>query len=426
MAPRTFLTHPYSAYLNRDVPREDEELTHVGPGTPGGEYLRRFWQPVAFSADMGQRPRRIRILGEDLVLFRDGGGHVGLLQLYCSHRGASLEFGLVSERGLRCCYHGWLYDVDGAILETPGEPRSSSLKARLCHGAYPIHQYNGLIFVYMGPPAHRPPFPIYDTFELPGYRRVLTSWVWPCNWIQIRENAMDPAHTYFLHTIVSGAQFNDEFGMMPEHEWHETPLGLVYVATRRVRDLIWTRICEVILPNIHQFPSNWNDLDEERIFIRPMLLDWAVPLDDTHTMIIGFYLQDERSDVDVKALLEDVPGQSPHRPYPERQRRPGDYEAQVLGRPVTVHALEHLASTDRGVTMFRTLVRKGIRAVGAEALDRISVAGEGQVVPTYAQDTILRIPANGGSEEADRELLRETGRKVLAGHYLPPAAAPRR
>src|SRR2546425_379824 len=123
-----FLTEPYGAYLNREVPREDTELTHVGPGTPCGEYLRRYWHPVAHSQDLKDLPLPVTIMGEDLVLFRDLRGRVGLLQRHCSHRGASLEFGLISERGIRCCYHGWLFDIDGRILETPGEPPTSKIR----------------------------------------------------------------------------------------------------------------------------------------------------------------------------------------------------------------------------------------------------------------------------------------------------------
>ena len=115
----TALNTPYSAYFHRDSPQEDVELTHVGPGTPCGEYLRRFWQPVAHSDELKDLPLRIRIMGEDLVVFRDGAGRAGLLELHCSHRGTSLEFGRVEKQGLRCCYHGWLYDITGEILETP-------------------------------------------------------------------------------------------------------------------------------------------------------------------------------------------------------------------------------------------------------------------------------------------------------------------
>lgn len=417
MSDRVFITAPYSAYLNRADAKEDEELTHVGPGTPGGEYLRRFWQPVGFTADLRGRPRRIRILGEDLVLFRDGSGRYGVLQLYCSHRGASLEFGVISEKGLRCCYHGWLYDVDGKILETPAAPPDAVLNHGLHHGAYPTHEYRGILFVYMGPPGTVPEFPVFDTCELPGYRYELTSWVWPCNWVQIRENAMDPAHTYFLHTIVSGAQFSQEFGEIPEHDFHETPYGMVYVATRRIEDLIWTRICEVVLPNIHQLPSNWNEATEEQIRIPPFLFDWAVPIDDTHTMIIGFYVHPEHSTVDARKLLEEVPGQMPNRPYLERQRQPGDYEAQVLGRPISVHSKEYLIPNDRGVVMFRKLLRQQIRALKSGDEKRLKLKRPTDLIPTYAQDTIVRTAAAGGDPEDDRRLLVDTGRKVLAGQY---------
>src|SRR5881396_3179339 len=161
-----FLNVPYGAWLARQVPAPDPLLTRTDPGTPCGEYLRRFWQPVAFARDLKDVPLRIRIMSEDLVIFRDRRGSVGLLQLNCAHRGTSLEYGLVSERGIRCCYHGWLYDVDGRILETPGEPASSTIKQRFFQGAYPTREAAGLVFAYMGPPDKRPALPIYDTFSL--------------------------------------------------------------------------------------------------------------------------------------------------------------------------------------------------------------------------------------------------------------------
>ena len=128
----------YGGYLHREVPEEDSDLTHVGPDTPCGEYLRRFWQPVCFADELKDLPLRLRVMGEDLVAFRDRSGAAGLLELHCPHRGTSLEFGLVGDKGIRCCYHGWLFGVDGTILETPGEPADSTLKDRLFHGAYPV------------------------------------------------------------------------------------------------------------------------------------------------------------------------------------------------------------------------------------------------------------------------------------------------
>src|ERR671922_3120842 len=240
-----FLNTAYRAYDHRERPEEDAELTHVGPGTPCGEYLRRFWQPVITSEELQDLPRRLRIMGEDLVAFRDQSGAVGLLELHCPHRGTSLEFGLVSEKGIRCCYHGWHFDVDGTILETPGEPPDSTLKDRLCHGAYPTHEYNGIVFAYMGPPDQQPPFPMYDSFSRPGYRLIPgQKYYYPCNWLQILENAMDPVHTAFLHTIVSGSQFTDQFGEVPELDFVETPVGMIYIATRRVDENICARMVE--------------------------------------------------------------------------------------------------------------------------------------------------------------------------------------
>jgi nitrite reductase/ring-hydroxylating ferredoxin subunit len=115
----------YAGYFHRDVLEEDAELTHVGPGTPCGEYLRRYWQPVCFTDELQDLPLRLTILGEELVVYRDLSGAVGLLELRCPHRGTSLEYGLIGTKGIRCCYHAWLFDVDGTILETPGEPADS-------------------------------------------------------------------------------------------------------------------------------------------------------------------------------------------------------------------------------------------------------------------------------------------------------------
>ena len=219
-----FLSQSYGAYDHRDVPPEDAPLTHTGPGTPCGEYMRRFWQPVIFSDDLKDLPIPLKILGEELVAFRDKSGNVGLMELHCPHRGTSLEFGILCDHGIRCCYHGWQMDVDGKILDTPGEPPDSTLKDRLYQGAYPVHEYNGIVFAYMGPPDLMPPFPMFDSYSRPGFRMIPgRKYFYPCNWLQILENAMDPAHTAFLHTIVAGSQFTDEFGVLPELDFAETP-----------------------------------------------------------------------------------------------------------------------------------------------------------------------------------------------------------
>ncbi len=140
---------------------ENDLLTRVGPGTPAGEMLRRYWHPIAFINELKKRPLRRRLLGEDLVVFRDDRGRLGVLALRCSHRGTSLEFGHLEDGGLRCCYHGWLYDVGGKILEMPGEPADSTFWQRLRHPAYQVQELGGVIFAYLGPePA--PLLPRYD------------------------------------------------------------------------------------------------------------------------------------------------------------------------------------------------------------------------------------------------------------------------
>lgn len=420
---RQSLSQPYAAYYEGDPPPEDAELTHVGPRTPGGEYLRRFWHPVAFSHELGDLPQRIKILNEELVLFRDRSGRTGLLKLHCCHRGASLEYGLVSEHGIRCCYHGWLFDVDGRILETPGEPPQSTIKERFFQGAYPTREHAGLVFAYMGPPDKRPALPIFDTFALPGYRTVPgMKYVMPCNWVQIKENCMDPVHTAFLHTRVTDTQFTSSFGVIPLLEWREAPFGMYYIGARRVDDRIWVRICDWLAPTGHQFPPNWEDASREKIFGRPNATHWVVPIDDRTTLNIDIRHFDERDQIDERKLELVKFGQTDDRPYEERQRLPADFDAQTGQGPIAIHAREHLGNTDRGVVMLRRMIRQGIRDV-QEGRDPLGIVREeGGVIPTLCQDTVLRIPP-AATAEADAALMREVGRKVADGYYVknPPA-----
>ena len=406
-----FISTPYSAYLHRERPGEDEELTRVGPGTPCGEYLRRFWQPIIRSSELTDLPQRLRILGEDLVVFRDKRGAIGLLELYCPHRGTSLEFGLIGEKGIRCCYHGWLFDVDGTILETPGEPADSTLKERLFHGAYPVHEHEGLVFAYMGPPKKRPAFPVLDTYHLPDYKliaRVPT--VWECNWLQVKENSMDPAHLAFLHTLPGSEGFTADLKELGEWDWMETPIGMVYVDTRREGDRVWVRVADFILPNIHQFPPNADPMAQRNSINRPLATTWAVPLDDTHTMQIGYYHAPGGRELRRGAGF----GQDASRPYKERQRVPGDYDAQVsIHGGVARHGLEHLAATDRGVTMMRNMIRRGIRAVrNGEDLD-YRILRNGPAIPTYCHDRVISGIALAPTPQGDRRLLRELARSMV-------------
>lgn len=401
-----FLAETYGGYNHRDVPEEDAELTHVGPGTPCGEWMRRYWVPVAYAHDLKDLPKPIRILAENLVIYRDKRGVIGLLERHCSHRGCSLEFGIVGEQGIKCCYHGWRYDYDGTILETPGEPDDSTLKDRLCHGAYPTHEHLGIVFAYMGPPEVMPPLPVYDTFLEPDMKTVLMdSHIFPCNWLQVKENSMDPAHLYFLHTTVSTVQFKEDLAIESEMDFMESPGGMVYIDTRRLDEGVWVRISDFIPPFIHQFllnpPGKRQSVDHgERTH-------WAVPVDDTHTMFMGICRLREGDPVPAGTGF----GQTADRPYEERQRVPGDYDAQVTQRPIARHGLEHLGVTDRGIIMLRNLVRRGIRANQdgqhpEQPLDKAEIR-----VPTFSSGTVLSVPQAPTFAE-DRQLLRDTGRRV--------------
>jgi phenylpropionate dioxygenase-like ring-hydroxylating dioxygenase large terminal subunit len=419
---------PYSGYRRRAVPAPDPELTRVGPDTPCGEYLRRVWQPVAMLSELGERPLALRILCEDLVLFRDKSNRIGLLHKHCSHRGASLEYGIPMERGLSCCYHGWTYDIDGAILDAPAEPPESRIKERLCHGAYPVHVHDGIVFAYLGPPERRPPFPIFDSARA-GADAAPFSLRMPCNWLQCYENTQDPVHVVYLHTRMSGAQFGDASGATQVIDYRQTTLGMINVQSRRWGPHFWNRTTETILPNANQGGAVWEAADRRKIFQRVAFARWMVPIDDTSTQIIGWrYFSDEldpqrlgdRSKVGKQSI--DFIGQTEEeRSYTERQRAPGDYEVLVSQRAIAVHALENLASSDQGVAMLRRLIRRGIRALGeGREPDPYPVGADG-LVATYCQDTVWPMALAG--EAQDRAALARFG-KIVADATIDSAALP--
>jgi len=401
-----------SAY-GRQTPPPDYELTCVEPGSPMGELLRRYWQPVCLSEELKDLPRKEKLLGEEIVVFRDKQGRVGALEPHCAHRGTSLEWGQIEERGIRCCYHGWVYDVDGRCLETPGEPAGSRLKERIRQGAYATHEFAGLVFAYLGPPDRRPAFPIYDSYDVPGHRLMpAAKFVLPCNWLQVKDNSMDPVHTAFLHALSSGYQFTEAFGAVPELDWKLTDAGMVYLATRRVGDLVWVRVCDFMPPNVHQFTREIEEANAPKAASRPVVIRWAVPNDDTHTTNFELAQVDPAWRLTTEQVAQAGFGQSGDRPYAERQRFPADFDAQSSQRTIAVHALEHLASTDRGVIMLRRIVRDGIRAVARGGDPDGTRWPEGKPIRTFTQDVVLRIP-RGVSAEADRRLLRATGRSVI-------------
>lgn len=408
----------YGAYYRPVSVPVDEELTRVARGTAGGEYLRRSWQPVCLSSEIGELPKTVRMLGENLVVFRARGGEVGLLERYCSHRGASLEYGLPTEQGIRCCYHSWHFARDGTILDTPNDP-DSAIKETLCHPAYPTHEYKGIVFAWMGPPEERPAFPVLDSYDQPDTQVVPFSLYFPCNWVQVLDNTQDPIHSCFLHTRVSGPQFAVSWGELPELEYLTTPIGMVNVNVRRWKDKIWARTTDMMLPNLNQTGALWLTAERDETFLRTALTRWMRPTDDTETQMIGWRYFNHRVDPEGKGDLGQVGsgkidfiGQTEdERPYEERQRVPGDFEAIAGQGPIALSATWNLNGGDRGVAMMRAIIRENMHAV-RDGEDFITLEHADKVdgiVPTYTQDTVVKIPPNGGD---DRALMRKIGRKV--------------
>ena len=414
---------PYSGYYHRPRVDTDTFLTDVLPDAPCGEYLRRYWHPFMLESELGDLPVPVRLLGEDLVVFRDGGGRLGLLHRHCIHRGTSLEFGIVADQGIRCCYHGWQFDVDGTILDTPGEPAHVRIRERHCQGAYRVQAMHGLLFAYMGPPELTPELPRYDSFEHPGDNQLVPfNMRLPCNWLQIVENGADPIHNAFLHAIVSGEQFSPAFKVLPELDFPETPLGYLSMATRKVGDFVFVRASDMILPNVGQFPTGGNQVTEESFGVRPYLTRWAVPLDNDNSLYIGLAHLNSYNDPD-GALSPElygeelIPfiGQTGDRPYRDRQREPGDYDAVVSQGTSANRKAEHLGTTDKGVVLIRRLLAHAIKAtLDGEPLAQPHHKVVNGHVRTYASESVIKLPDKELLES--KQELAEFGRRAALAY----------
>lgn len=417
---RRMLTETFGGY-HRSIPKVDQTLTAVNRGSGMGEVLRQVWQPVALSSEVDELPKSIRMFGEDLIVFRSKKSGVGILDRHCSHRGTSLEFGIPSDEGIICCYHGWHYAVNGRIIETPGDPPGNNLKDKLCHAAYPAMEYEGLIFGYFGPPEDVPEFSVYDSFKIPDDRLVPYSLTYPCNWLQVHENVMDPIHAVFLHTRVTFTQFTEAWGLLPDMQWIDTPTGMIYITTRREGDLVWTRSNDIILPNLGQVGyvlEGGNRLKNFGNVGRVGITRWTTPVDNENCKVIGWrhFHTDQNPDGlhnDEECGLETVDffGQTGERPYAERQRLPGDFDAQVSQGAVANHNTEHLTACDQGVMRLRRNLRKELKRVAAgERLRKSPLRLPNGTVPTYCHDTVIRLAGINADNEAD--ILQQIGQDI--------------
>jgi nitrite reductase/ring-hydroxylating ferredoxin subunit len=272
---------------------ENELLTRVGAGTTMGMLMRRYWMPALLSEEIPLPdcpPVRVRLLGEDLVAFRDSEGRVGLLGEHCSHRGTSLFFGRNEACGLTCIYHGWKYDVDGNVLETPAEPPDSDFKNKIHHTSYPCREIAGIVFTYMGPREKMPLFPAYEWVSLSAERMHVVKSYLECNYLQGIEGDFDSSHTTFLHcnNLADLARLNRDGA--PALEAEETGYGMRAISIRKLgENQSYVRISPFIMPAFSIVPGPATarfDENNSRAF------RFWIPIDDTSTWFYILTMRD--------------------------------------------------------------------------------------------------------------------------------------
>ena len=377
--------------------QENDELTRIGSGTGAGAVLRRYWQPAALSAELdGPRPVvPVMLLGERLVLFRDSGGKLGLMNRHCPHRGADLCYGRLEDNGLRCPFHGWHFDATGQCVEQPGEPEDSRMHENIRVNAYPVVERNGIVFAYMGP-GDPPEFPELDCFAAPDSHVFAFKGRWQCNWLQALEVGIDPAHASFLHRFLEDEDPNEGYGKQfrdkaanteipmtqllreyprPEIRVEETNYGLQLIALRALADgRMHVRITNQIFPQAICIPLS-NEMT---------ITQWHVPIDDEtcywYSMFTSFgnpvnkqVMREQR--LKEHSLPEYAPLKNADNQYgfnPEEQRTQSytgmgldinvhdQWAVESMGR-IQDRTQEHLGKTDVGIIRYRRLLRNAIR-----------------------------------------------------------------
>ena len=268
---------------------ENELLTQTGPGTPAGELLRRYWQPACLSEELkpGGAPLPVKLLAEDLVVFRDEQGRVGVLDIHCSHRGADLSYGRLEDGGLRCIYHGWLYDVCGKVLEQPGEPNGGDNRHTIRQPAYPCREVAGVVFAYLGP-GEPPLLPNYEFLQVPDSHRFVSKIYHECSYLQSNEGNIDPVHLSFLHRQLRDNERDNRRGvagseaspnalysadLAPRIDVELTDFGVRIFTVRSLEnDKIYFRTSNFIMPNFSSFPGQTAPDGYS--------VNWHVPIDD--------------------------------------------------------------------------------------------------------------------------------------------------
>ena len=389
---------------------DNERLTRTGPGREMGALLRSYWQPAALASEMSpERPvKAVRLLGEDLVLFRRDDGGWNLISRFCAHRGVDLSFGRLEDGGLRCLYHGWLYGPDGRCLEQPAEPEHSRFAEKIRIASYPCRERNGIIFAYLGGGAP-PPFPNYDCFAAPREYTFAFKGLWECNWLQALEGGIDPSHVSFLHRFVNddprevyGQQFSEEVAgtgqklselvgehYRPDIEVEQTDDGLRVFAVRQLtEDVMHVRVTNLLFPNAFVVPFG-----NSKVFTQ-----WHVPIDDEHhywyMVLYDFAEQTDQERLLAQRLSEvSLPD---YRPLRNRSNEWGfdaaeQRETTFTGMGLDINVHDQWAVESMGSIQDRTVERLGVsdRAVTANRrllLRSLSAFQAGQRLPAHPHD----------------------------------------
>ena len=375
---------------------QNELMTRIGPGTPAGQLLRSYWQPVALVDELQEaRPvKAVRLLGEDLVLFKDQEQY-GLLGRHCAHRGADLAYGRLENGGLRCSFHGWLFDAKGKCLETPAEPAGSRLCEHIRHRAYPVTEKSGILFAYLG--AGEPPaFPHFDCFVAPNEYTFAFKGYWDCNWLQALEVGIDPAHASWLHKYFEdedpsrsyGRQFRaasagSEIPMSkvlrefdrPEIRVERTPYGMRLQTLRKIDEVkTHLRVTNVLFPQAFVIPMS----------PEMTISQWHVPVDDYGCYWYAIFTS-FGAPVDKETMrsqrLKTYPAPD-YKPIFGRSNgwgfNPDEQRARTftgMGFDINIHdqfacesqgriqdrTRENFGTTDKGIVLFRRLLLDAIR-----------------------------------------------------------------
>lgn len=358
-----------------ETPEQNQMLTQVSRGTPMGELMRRYWQPFAAAEDLATHwTQKVRLLGEDLILFRNREGGLGLIAEQCPHRRASLLHGIPTERGIRCPYHGWEFNGKGECLHQPFEADNPRLRANAATEAYPVQELGGMLFTYMGPVTPEAPAPLlprFDGFVAEGAIRIMGRVVLPVNWLQIMENSLDPVHTEWLHGHQYEFQREQEgvkVAISTRHEkidFREFRFGITKHRLRAGHSEDsddWRIGHPIIFPNMLAV-GNGDPKARYHSF------QMRVPVDDTHTLHLWYnaYLPPAGAVVPPalrsKVHTYDVP-------YLDAQGRfimdnidGQDMMAWVTQGAVADRSRELLGASDKGVAMYRRTLKREMKKV---------------------------------------------------------------